>query len=103
MATIAALLAPLAKDELARHVRQAIQSAEERGAETVRVDGTDGSAIGVGSFDWELAPGLGNTLAFAQSDSVMVAADASLYYHEDLRRQIDREGRSVPPRTTTLP
>lgn len=91
MAMIAALLAPLAKDDLARHVGLAIRSAEERGAETVRVNATDGSALGIGSFDWELAPGLGNTLAFAQSESVMVAADASLYYQEDLRRQVDRE------------
>lgn len=88
MTMIAAFLASFPKDELARHVRLAIKSAGGRGTEAVHVDASDGSALGVGAFDWELAPELGKALGFAKSDSIMVAADASLYYTEDLQRRV---------------
>lgn len=42
--------------------------------------------------EWELGPALGDATALADEDDLTVAADATLYYHDDLLRALESRG-----------
>ena len=56
------------------------------------VRGDDRAAIGAARAGWQAAPGLGGTVIVAERESVVVAADAALYYRADLRAAILGQG-----------
>ena len=58
-----------------------------------------GAVVGVARHEWELAPGLSGDALVVHDGDVMVAADASLYYLDDLTRRLRVAG--VTPAGTT--
>ena len=59
----------------------------------------DGAALCVSRHEWETAEGLSGTVGVLEEDDFVVAADASLYYRDDLRRALASHG--VIPRAAT--
>lgn len=73
-------------------VRRMLDAMRVRGAERSAVWRGEGAALAVARHAWELGRDFsGDVLVLAESD-VVVAADATLYYRDDLRRAIARLG-----------
>lgn len=97
MSAIAAVFrpagAPDAGDETA--ARRMLDAQRSRGAERVAVHAAAGAVLAVARHEWEMAAGFaGDVLVLAAGD-VIVAADASLYYRDDLRRALAERGISA--------
>jgi asparagine synthase (glutamine-hydrolysing) len=87
---VAVLGVPAGSDE--PHVRTMLDRARERGPEhTGRWSGEHG-AIAVCRSGWELGPDFAAGVLLLEHDQLVVAADASLYYRDDLRRAIRSAG-----------
>lgn len=51
-----------------------------------------GAALAVARHDWEMGPGFSGPVLVVQDAELVVAADASLYYRDDLRRKLAEAG-----------
>ena len=71
-------------------VRAMLGAMPERGADERDVASAAGASIGVARFDWERA--LAGPPSVARDGDVMVAADATLYYRDDLHRALAARG-----------
>ncbi len=67
------------------------------GSERWQVVRRDGGAIGLGRYAWEDGSAFSGDVLVAEEGPLLVAADASLYYREDLRRELLAAG--APPRS----
>ena len=71
-----------------------LRAMRKRGADHVDVwrDEASGALVGVSRYAWEreISPS-GGVLVLAEDD-VVVAADAAIYYRDDLRRSLESEG-----------
>jgi asparagine synthase (glutamine-hydrolysing) len=73
-------------------VRRMMGAMHRRGHDRVQVWRDAGALLAVARDDWELAAGLsGGVLVLVDEDAV-VAADASIYYRDELRRAVERRG-----------
>ncbi|CAA9301435.1 MAG: hypothetical protein AVDCRST_MAG40-384, partial [uncultured Gemmatimonadaceae bacterium] len=63
-----------------------------RGAARRAVGRGVGALLGVARHEWEMAPGLSGDALIVHDGDVMVAADASLYYLDDLGRRLRAAG-----------
>lgn len=72
-----------------------------RGADSSQLwlDEDAGALLAVSRYAWELEPGFANDILVLAEDDVVVAADASIYYRDDLRRALKGAG-VVPERDT---
>jgi len=67
----------------------------QRGTARTQIWHGDGVTLGVGRFPWELEPDFSGPVLVLVDPDVVVAADARLIYHEDLRRKL--KGKGVDP------
>lgn len=58
-----------------------------------------GGALAVGRYAWETAPSFSGDTLVAEEGPLVVVADASIYYREELRSRLTQAGR--PPRSLT--
>lgn len=80
----------------ARTVRSMLAGLAGRGTECeVRSYAAGWSTLGVTRQSWELDDGLSGRVLVAEDGSLAVAADASLYYQQDLRRTLAQAGIQV--------
>jgi asparagine synthase (glutamine-hydrolysing) len=70
-----------------------------RGAEHLQVWRGSSCVLGVSRFGWEMEDGFSGPVLVLESDGVVVAADATLYYRADLLRALNTLG--VNPTGTT--
>ena len=63
-----------------------------RGGDRRAVARSVGAVLGVARYEWELATGLSGAALVVEDGDVIVAADASLYYVDDLRRALAAAG-----------
>jgi asparagine synthase (glutamine-hydrolysing) len=70
-----------------------------RGADRAQLWRGEGCALGVSRAAWEMEPGFAGPVLVVEEDGVVVAADATLYYRDDLRRALRAAG--VEPRGDT--
>lgn len=80
-------------------LRAVLEGVGARGGESVGTWREGPAALGVSRFAWETAPGLAGPAEVADEPELAVAADASLYYRDDLRRSLAAAG--VPIRGDT--
>ena len=62
-----------------------------RGTERAHVRANGGGGLGAGRFVWECSDGFAGSETVYQSNGLLVAADATLYYREDLLRALGDE------------
>lgn len=72
--------------------RRMLAAMAARGSDRVELWVEDGVALGVARAAWELAPGIADGVLLAVEHDVAVAADASLYYRDDLARALRAAG-----------
>ncbi len=77
--------------------RAARRRLERLGTERWDVVRRDGGAVGIGRYGWEDGVEFSGGVLVAEDESSVVAADASLYYRDELRRTLMAAG--VPPRS----
>lgn len=75
-----------------RVVRAMLQPMARRGADRAAVWRDDGVALGASRYEWESAPGGAAEDLVVREGALAVAADASLYYVDDLERALAAEG-----------
>ena len=63
-----------------------------RGADRREVWHGEGATLAIQRHEWELDPGMGNPGLLAAAADLVVAADATLYYRDDLRRRLRARG-----------
>ncbi|CAN5769163.1 hypothetical protein BH23GEM3_BH23GEM3_07040 [soil metagenome] len=80
-------------------LRAVLEGVGARGGESAGTWREGPAALGVSRFAWETAPGLAGPAEVADEPELAVAADASLYYRDDLRRSLAAAG--VPIRGDT--
>lgn len=71
----------------------------DRGVERIGLWRGEGAVLAVGRYAWELEEGFSGPELIAVSEDVVVAADASIYYRDELRRALAARG-VVPVRDT---
>ena len=78
-----------------------LRAMRSRGAESSHVwrDEEAGAVLAASRYDWELEPSSSPGAIVVVEDDLAVVADASIYYREDLRRSLEREG-VIPARDT---
>jgi asparagine synthase (glutamine-hydrolysing) len=64
----------------------------DRGIDRVGVWRGEGALLAVGRYDWELDDGFAGRVLIAEDGDLVVAADASLYYRDALRRALAARG-----------
>jgi asparagine synthase (glutamine-hydrolysing) len=72
--------------------RSMARAMEARGAEHVGVWSRDAATLAVARSGWELEPAFSGPSLVVEVDDVVVAADASLFYHADLLRALAARG-----------
>ncbi len=75
-----------------RVVRRMLAAMRERGAARSAVWRTGGAVLAVARHDWELEAAFSGPALVVAEDGCVVAADASLYYRDDLRRRLAASG-----------
>ncbi|MBX6330591.1 MAG: hypothetical protein IRY91_01955 [Gemmatimonadaceae bacterium] len=79
-------------------VRRMLATMRARGADRSAVwrgAPGEGATLAVARHAWEMAPGFSGDVLLLVTDDVVVAADASIYYRDDLRRAVERRGIAV--------
>jgi asparagine synthase (glutamine-hydrolysing) len=76
-------------------LRRMLGRMRSRGASQVGLWREGGAALAVTRHDWEFGPGFSGPVLVVQESDCVIAADASLYYRDDLRRKV--AGRGVRP------
>jgi asparagine synthase (glutamine-hydrolysing) len=69
-----------------------LEASRPRGGDRSRIWTADDCLIGACRSDWEMGPDFADGELVLERASVVVAADASLYYREDLRRALRARG-----------
>ncbi|HEY9448731.1 MAG TPA: asparagine synthase-related protein [Gemmatimonadaceae bacterium] len=71
-----------------------LDAMRSRGADSSGVwrDEAAGAMLAVSRYEWEMEPSSGEEVLVLAEEDVVVAADASIYYRDDLRRALAREG-----------
>ena len=64
---------------------------QNRGTERAHLRVNQGGALAVGRFAWECSEGFAGTETVYQDNGILVAADATLYYRDDLVRALGNE------------
>ncbi|MFN8652017.1 MAG: asparagine synthase-related protein [Gemmatimonadales bacterium] len=93
MSGLVAILGPGAGSEEAATLAM-LGRLRYRGGDQQRVWSEDDARIGVTRAAWELAPGFAGGVMVLEEEGIVVAADASLYYLEELRRGLRAAGQS---------
>jgi asparagine synthase (glutamine-hydrolysing) len=70
----------------------AMLAALKRRGDQTEVWRHDGAVLAVARFDWELAPGYSGASLIVHDDDITVAADATLYYRDELKRRLRLAG-----------
>lgn len=84
---------PGAGRPVAREVVEAMLARmARRGADRAAIEAMPGATLGVSRGAWELAPSFSGPVLVARDGDVAVAADASLYYVDELRRALADAG-----------
>jgi hypothetical protein len=65
---------------------------EPRGSGPAELWEGEGALFGVSRHAWEMEPGFSGEVLVARAGELVVAADASLYYRDDLVRALAVEG-----------
>lgn len=73
-------------------VRRMLDRLRPRGAGQGAVWREGGAALGVARHEWEFGPGFSGPVLVVQDADCVLAADASLYYRDDLRRKLAAKG-----------
>jgi len=81
-----------------RDVAAMVAALGRRGDQT-EIWRNDEVLLGVVRFEWELAPGYSGGSLIVRDDDITVAADATLYYRDELRRRLRLAG--ADPRSDT--
>ena len=76
-----------------------LRAMKARGADSYGIwrEEDGGALLAAARYTWELEPGFSDGILVLAEDDVVVAADASIYYRDDLRRALKSEG-IVPER-----
>lgn len=90
MTAIAGVFGPSGATE--RVVRAMQARMRRRGTEPAAVLAHDDAVLGVSKLEWERHPDLAGSADVVQHDGIAVAADASLYYRDELRERLLRAG-----------
>jgi asparagine synthase (glutamine-hydrolysing) len=69
-----------------------LAAARSRGDDRSAIWRGDGALIALSRAEWELAPGFAGDAMLLVTDDIVVAADAAIYYRDDLRRTLARNG-----------
>lgn len=72
--------------------RGMLDAMRRRGADHTELWQNGPAALGVARYDWELGDGFSGPVLVGEDEDLVVAADASLYYRAELRRQLDGAG-----------
>ena len=73
-------------------IRSMLAAMSARGADRVDVWSRDGAALGVARQAWEMDAACSGDVLVAVDGDLAIAADASLYYRDDLRAALARRG-----------
>ncbi len=85
---------PLRDDQVA----SMISAMAHRGTDRVEVWREEDAVLAVSRYEWETEDSFAGSTLIAQDDRFVVAADISLYYRQQLARELERQG--VAPRST---
>lgn len=94
---------PVAGGAASRAVAERMLSAmKARGAESSDIwrDEDGGALLAVSRHAWEREPGFSDDILVLAEDDLVVVADASIYYRDDLRRALKHDG-IIPARDTS--
>lgn len=92
MSVVLALVAPDARPAPDAAVTRMLACMAARGTERVGRAHDQGVTLAVGRYEWEMGPGHAGPVLLIQEGDVVVAADAALYYRDDLRRALAERG-----------
>jgi asparagine synthase (glutamine-hydrolysing) len=81
--------------EPASVVREMLSRMHRRGDERSAVWSEDGAVLAVSRYAWESEPGFAGSAMVVREGDCLVAADASIYYQDDLRRRLGAAGAAV--------
>lgn len=95
MSAIVGMAGPLVRSADARAVRAMLGAMVHRGADRAAWRVFGGSVLGASRHGWELASARSGPVLLAHDGELAVAADATLYYAQDLERAL--RGRGVRP------
>jgi asparagine synthase (glutamine-hydrolysing) len=84
---------------LERIVREMHARMPRRGGGAARVVAADAGVLGVSRFEWERRDDIGGSRDLIEADGVVVAADAAIYYRDELRARLDDNGVGVHDHT----
>jgi len=90
MTAIAAVFGPAGASE--RVVRAMLARMPQRGAAPGAVVAGEDAVLGVARLDWEHDASVGGPVDVVRHDGLTIAADATLYYRDDLRALLTRAG-----------
>ena len=74
----------------------ALGTMRARGSDQAMVRREDSAALGVSRAEWEMAPRFSGGALVVQDEELLIAADAALFYRDDLRRALRSAG--IEPR-----
>lgn len=94
MTAIAAVLGRVDADSQAA-ARRLLGFMRHRGDQPAGLVDHPLGSMGASAFAWEVAAGVADALAVARDGDVVVVADASLYYKDDLRRRLASDDRGA--------
>jgi asparagine synthase (glutamine-hydrolysing) len=92
MSAIVAVLAPDERPHAEAIAARMLAAARSRGADRSAVWSGDGALVALSRAAWELAPGFADDVMVLAEDDLVVAADAAIYYRDDLRRTLAARG-----------
>jgi len=92
LSAIGGIVTRTPRDDLSIQVDRLLTAMAQRGSDTRDVRATPTWALGVSRFAWEETGRRSGAARVRASGDVHVAADASLYYRDDLRRALARKG-----------
>lgn len=69
-----------------------LEAMAARGMDHVEIWRDDVATLAVGRYDWEMHPAFSGSALIVSNDRHVVAADATLYYRQDLKAAMDKAG-----------
>jgi asparagine synthase (glutamine-hydrolysing) len=98
---VAGVFGPAAGADARLALSPVLGAVRRRGSARSDVWSDASAALGVTRFDWELADGSSGGAPVVSDGTLAVAADASIYYREDLRRALHEAGVPVAGETVS--
>jgi asparagine synthase (glutamine-hydrolysing) len=93
VSAILAVIGPVPPD--AHITRRMLSAMDRRGSDRLQVSESDGATLAVARNAWEMEAAFSGGVLTLSDGPLIVAADATLYYLQDLRRALSREGVQV--------